>query len=154
MHDSDCGASLVETVVALALLTVVIMSIVDASWVNARLEARHREQALAEETLSGVAAELTKFPYSGCPHIDQSYEDLVQASTASSSRFDVSLDDFEYWNTSDSTWTPLVSVDSTECRNLVDVVSTFAVQRFWIHVESSDGFVASRHLVKSNQSGD
>lgn len=154
MHDPDSGASLVETVVALALLAVVVVGIVDASWVNARLEAHHRERARAEETLSGVTAELTRAPYSPCPHLDQQYGNLSEASTVSSDRFDVSLEGFEYWNASASTWMPLASLDSNQCRHLVDVVSTFAVQRFWIHVESAGEVVASRHVVKSNRSGE
>jgi Tfp pilus assembly protein PilV len=91
---SDEGISLVETLVAIAILGIAVLAIVGALGVAAHSSSLHRAQADSEAGLRSAAEAIHAAPYKYCP-----LGGLYSTGGATApARIHIAVVDVEYWN--------------------------------------------------------
>lgn len=146
----DHGSTLVEAVVGIALLGIILVGVIDASWTNTRVAALTRQREFSHAVLVDALAVLHATAFSTCPHLDKSYETSLSADSSSVSGDPrVEISSYEYWDEASKSWLDLAHRTSQECTTSAALASDFAVQRMGVSVLVGGNVMTSSMVVKT-----
>jgi prepilin-type N-terminal cleavage/methylation domain-containing protein len=154
----DEGFSLIETVVAVALLGISVASIMGGLFSATRVSRIGNDKAKVEAVLSSAVDRLTGWAYLPCPAQDTSggYLPVVQAASGAVKwpASTVSIVDVAYWNPTGpgtGTWSASNALGGTECNQAVGLTTSRTLQKVTIRVSAPDGLNARQiEVVKSD----
>lgn len=143
--DPDGGFSLVETVMAVALLGIAAASILGGLWTAIRVSRVGNDVAKVEAVLSSAADRLTGWVYLPCPEQDAAggYLPVVQAASGAVSwpASTVAITEIRYWSPSSSStgsWGTENGIGA-ECNQAVGLSTSRVLQKITLRVTSPDG---------------
>ena len=157
MKRQDQGASLIEVVVAVALMGIVVSGVLGAMWSAIRISKFSDEQAKVEAVLGGAADRLASYTYIPCPTSSNNggYLPIIQAAagTVDWPTSSVTLTGISFWNpssTSTGSWLTTNGLSGTECNETAALTTARTLQRVTFKVTSPSGYSKSLEVVKSN----
>lgn len=157
MTRQDRGSSLIEVVIAVALMGLLVPGILGAMWSAIRMSGFSDDQAKVEAVLGGAADRLTNYAYIPCPTSSGNggYLPIIQAASGAVDwpTSAVTLTKIEFWNpTSPSTgaWQAINNLAGNECNEAASLTTARTLQRVTVTVTAPSGVSASLEVVKSN----
>ncbi|KGA07146.1 MAG: hypothetical protein GM46_9240 [actinobacterium acAcidi] len=141
MKRRDRGSSLIEVVIAVALMGVVISGVFGAMWSAIHLSKFSDDQAKVEAVLGSAADRLANYAYIPCPtnNSNGGYLPIIQAAAGT-------VD----WPSSTGTWLETNALSVNECNETASLTTARTLQRIKITVTSPSGYAKSLEVVKSN----
>lgn len=157
MKRRDRGSSLIEVVIAVALMGIVVSGVLAAMWSAIRLSRFSDDQAKVEAVLGSAADRLANYAYIPCPtnNSNGGYLPIIQAAagTVDWPTSTVTLTGMYFWNstsTSSGTWLTTNGLSGTECNETASLTTARTLQRITFVVTSPSGYSKSLEVVKSN----
>jgi Tfp pilus assembly protein PilW len=157
MKRRDRGSSLIEVVIAVALMGVVISGVFGVMWSAIHLSKFSDDQAKVEAVLGSAADRLANYAYIPCPtnNSNGGYLPIVQAAagTVDWPSSTVALTGVHFWNPSSpasGSWLATNTLSSSECNQAVSLTTSRILQRITLKVTSPSGYSKSLEVVKSN----
>jgi type II secretory pathway pseudopilin PulG len=153
MKRRDRGSSLIEVVIAVALMGIVVSGVLGAI----RLSRFSDDQAKVEAVLGSAADRLANYAYIPCPtnNSNGGYLPIIQAAagTVDWPTSTVALTGMYFWSstsTSSGTWLTTNGLSATECNESASLTTARTLQRITFMVTSPSGYSKSLEVVKSN----
>jgi hypothetical protein len=157
MKEHDRGSSLIEVVIAVALMGIVVSGVLGAMWSAIRMSSFSDDQAKVEAVLGSAADRLANYAYIPCPTniSNGGYLPIIQAAsgTVDWPTSSVTLTQMYFWNpssTSTGTWLTTNGLSGTECNETASLTTARTLQRITFMVTSPSGYSKSLEVVKSN----
>ena len=157
MKRRDRGSSLIEVVIAVALMGIVVSGVLAAMWSAIRLSRFSDDQAKVEAVLGSAADRLANYAYIPCPTNDSNggYLPIIQAAagTVDWPTSSVALTSMYFWNptsVSSGTWITTNGLSGAECNETASLTTARTLQRITFMVTSPSGYSKSLEVVKSN----
>jgi Tfp pilus assembly protein PilV len=157
MKVNDRGSSLIEVVIAVALMGIVVTGVLGAMWSAVRLSKFSDDQAKVEAVLGSAADRLANYAYIPCPanNTNGGYLPIIQAAagTVDWPTSSVTLTAMYFWNptsTSTGTWLTNNGLSGTECNETASLTTARTLQRITFTVTSPSGYSKTLEVVKSN----
>ena len=154
---ADAGFSLVELIVAIALMGIATTSVLGGLWTATSASNITNDKAKVEAVIASAADRLTGWGYLPCPAADAGggYLPIVQAAagTVGWPATTVTILDIGYWSpTSDSTgsWVAQNGLGGTECNQAVGLSTARTLQRITLRVAAPDGRTVRQLQVVKN----
>ena len=142
----DAGFSLVELIVAIALMGIATTSVLGGLWTATSASNITNDKAKVEAVLSSAADRLTGWAYLPCPGADAGggYLPIVQAAAGSVGwpATTVTILGIGYWSpTSDAagSWVAQNGLGGTECNQAVGLSTSRTLQKITLRVTAPDG---------------
>lgn len=157
MKRRDRGSSLIEVVIAVALMGVVISGVFGAMWSAIHLSKFSDDQAKVEAVLGSAADRLANYAYIPCP-TNISYGGYLPIIQAAAGTVDwpsstVALTGMYFWNPTSpasGTWLVTNALSVTECNETASLTTARTLQRIQFTVTSPSGYAKTLEVVKSN----
>jgi len=157
MKRRDRGSSLIEVVIAVALMGIVVSGVLAAMWSAIRLSRFSDDQAKVEAVLGSAADRLANYAYIPCPtnNSNGGYLPIIQAAagTVDWPTTSVALTGMYFWNStsaSSGTWVTTNGLSGAECNETASLTTARTLQRITFMVTSPSGYSKSLEVVKSN----
>ena len=157
MKRRDRGSSLIEVVIAVALMGIVVSGVLAAMWSAIRLSRFSDDQAKVEAVLGSAADRLANYAYIPCPtnNSNGGYLPIIQAAagTVDWPTSSVALTGMYFWNptsASSGTWITTNGLTGAECNETASLTTARTLQRITFMVTSPSGYSKSLEVVKSN----
>ncbi|MEI7507057.1 MAG: type II secretion system protein [Actinomycetes bacterium] len=157
MKEHDRGSSLIEVVIAVALMGIVVSGVLGAMWSAIRMSSFSDDQAKVEAVLGSAADRLANYAYIPCPtnNSNGGYLPIIQAAsgTVDWPTSSVTLTQMYFWNpssTSTGTWLTTNGLSGTECNETASLTTARTLQRITFMVTSPSGYSKTLEVVKSN----
>ena len=157
MKEHDRGSSLIEVVIAVALMGIVVSGVLGAMWSAIRMSSFSDDQAKVEAVLGSAADRLANYAYIPCPanNTNGGYLPIIQAAagTVDWPTSSVTLTGMYFWNpssTSTGTWLTTNGLSGTECNETASLTTARTLQRITFMVTSPSGYSKTLEVVKSN----
>ena len=157
MKRRDRGSSLIEVVIAVALMGIVVSGVLRALWSAIRLSRFSDDQAKVEAVLGSAADRLANYAYIPCPtnNSNGGYLPIIQAAagTVDWPTTSVALTGMYFWNStsaSSGTWVTTNGLSGAECNETASLTTARTLQRITFMVTSPSGYSKSLEVVKSN----
>ena len=157
MKRRDRGSSLIEVVIAVALMGIVVSGVLAAMWSAIRLSRFSDDQAKVEAVLGSAADRLANYAYIPCPtnNSNGGYLPIIQAAagTVDWPTSSVALTSMYIWNptsVSSGTWITTNGLSGAECNETASLTTARTLQRITFMVTSPSGYSKSLEVVKSN----
>ena len=157
MNRRDRGSSLIEVVIAVALMGIVVSGVLAAMWSAIRLSRFSDDQAKVEAVLGSAADRLANYAYIPCPtnNSNGGYLPIIQAAagTVDWPTSSVALTGMYFWNptsASSGTWITTNGLSGAECNETASLTTARTLQRITFMVTSPSGYSKSLEVVKSN----
>ena len=157
MKRRDRGSSLIEVVIAVALMGIVVSGVLAAMWSAIRLSRFSDDQAKVEAVLGSAADRLANYAYIPCPTNNSNGGDLpiiqAAAGTVDWPTSSVALTGMYFWNptsASSGTWITTNGLSGAECNETASLTTARTLQRITFMVTSPSGYSKSLEVVKSN----
>jgi len=157
MKRRDRGSSLIEVVIAVALMGIVVSGVLAAMWSAIRLSRFSDDQAKVEAVLGSAADRLANYAYIPCPtnNSNGGYLPIIQAAagTVDWPTSSVVLTGMYFWNptsVSSGTWITTNGLSGAECNETASLTTARTLQRITFMVTSPSGYSKSLEVVKSN----
>ena len=157
MKRRDRGSSLIEVVIAVALMGIVVSGVLAAMWSAIRLSRFSDDQAKVEAVLGSAADRLANYAYIPCPtnNSNGGYLPIIQAAagTVDWPTNSVALTGMYFWNptsASSGTWITTNGLTGAECNETASLTTARTLQRITFMVTSPSGYSKSLEVVKSN----
>ena len=157
MKRRDRGSSLIEVVIAVALMGIVVSGVLAAMWSAIRLSRFSDDQAKVEAVLGSAADRLANYAYIPCPtnNSNGGYLPIIQAAagTVDWPTSSVALTSMYFWNptsVSSGTWITTNGLSGAECNETASLTTARTLQRITFMVTSPSGYSKSLEVVKSN----
>ena len=157
MKRRDRGSSLIEVVIAVALMGIVVSGVLGALWSAIRLSRFSDDQAKVEAVLGSAADRLANYAYIPCPtnNSNGGYLPIIQAAagTVDWPTSSVSLTGMYFWNSTSApsgTWVTTNGLSGAECNETASLTTARTLQRITFLVTSPSGYSKSLEVVKSN----
>ncbi len=157
MREHDRGSSLIEVVIAVALMGIVVSGVLGAMWSAIRMSSFSDDQAKVEAVLGSAADRLANYAYIPCPtnNTNGGYLPIIQAAagTVDWPTSSVTLTGMYFWNpssTSAGTWLTTNGLSGTECNETASLTTARTLQRITFTVTSPSGYSKTLEVVKSN----
>jgi len=157
MKRRDQGSSLIEVVIAVALMGIVVSGVLGAMWSAIQMSSFSDDQAKVEAVLGSAADRLTNYAYIPCPtnNSNGGYLPIIQSAsgTVDWPTSSVTLTQMYFWNpssTSTGTWLTTNGLSGTECNETASLTTARTLQRITFMVTSPSGYSKTLEVVKSN----
>ena len=157
MKRRDRGSSLIEVVIAVALMGIVVSGVLAAMWSAIRLSRFSDDQAKVEAVLGSAADRLANYAYIPCPtnNSNGGYLPIIQAAagTVDWPTSSVALTGMYFWNPTSAlsgTWITTNGLTGAECNETASLTTARTLQRITFMVTSPSGYSKSLEVVKSN----
>jgi prepilin-type N-terminal cleavage/methylation domain-containing protein len=155
-HDDrprDRGYTLIEMLVAIALMGSIVLAIMGGMWAVVRASAQNDERAKVGAVLGAAGDGISNYRYIACPEVDGGYEEFAQKAAASVGwpLGSVAIVNYQYWNPDTRNWDENNSIQGADCNPNVGLTTSKTLQKLTIRATSPSGsYSAAIDIVKSD----
>ncbi|MEL6890153.1 MAG: type II secretion system protein [Actinomycetota bacterium] len=140
----DAGFTLAENLIAMALMSTIVLTLILGTWVVIRTSKQNDELAKIEAVLGSAADRIANYRYIPCPEnvTAGGYEEIGSAATAGVgwAPETVSISRYEYWDVDADAWTDSNAIDASgDCNTQVGLTTAATLQKVTVTVTTPDG---------------